>query len=482
MNGISPLSSNLPDEVSREAAIADFAKVGVKRERPLQEEALEAPDLKKTNLDPETSLVPVSMTIEAKSEPEDAFEMASSELNVPAVSYYSNLVGGSIQATSEQVLVPDPMVGLIIGRGGEQISRLQGESKCKIQMDQESLDQQYRICTLTGSLDAIALAKELINKVISNENDKAAMRGNLPTDTNCGGLHEMMIPGNLVARIIGKGGEIIKALQEETGAKIVIIQESREYAAEKPLRITGSPEAVEMARIRVEAVLANEMEKVGGGSAAGIRRGWATNNNNYTLTHAQTVCFEAGVQGQEVTEVISIPSSKVGLVMGRGGETIRQICMASGAHCQVDKNAPDGAREKNIVIKGRPGNVQKAKLMVSDKVGDLYVNYSDNHIGSDPVVSNPGLPSNGQNDYSQQWAEYYRSLGMLKEAEIIEQQMLGRGGGLGVAQVTSQPDYSAQWAEYYRSLGKYKEAEAIEAQMKIKGVEQTASNLFSSQY
>ena len=46
--------------------------------------------------------------------------------------------------------------------------------------------------------------------------------------------------------------------------------------------------------------------------------------------------------------------------------------------------------------------------MVSDKVGDLYVNYSNNHIGSDPVVSNPGPPGNGQNDYSQQWAEYYR--------------------------------------------------------------------------
>lgn len=31
-----------------------------------------------------------------------------------------------------------------------------------------------------------------------------------------------------------------------------------------------------------------------------------------------------------------------------------------------------------------------------------------------------------------------------------------------------QPDYSAQWAEYYRSIGKLKEAEAIEAQMKNK--------------
>ena len=38
----------------------------------------------------------------------------------------------------------------------------------------------------------------------------------------------MMIPGNLVARIIGKGGEVIKAIQEESGAKMVIIQQSKE--------------------------------------------------------------------------------------------------------------------------------------------------------------------------------------------------------------------------------------------------------------
>ena len=34
---------------------------------------------------------------------------------------------------------------------------------------------------------------------------------------------------------------------------------------------------------------------------------------------AETVCFKAGVLGQEVTEVISIIGSKVRLVMGRGG-------------------------------------------------------------------------------------------------------------------------------------------------------------------
>lgn len=31
-----------------------------------------------------------------------------------------------------------------------------------------------------------------------------------------------------------------------------------------------------------------------------------------------------------------------------------------------------------------------------------------------------------------------------------------------------QPDYSKQWAEYYRSIGKIDEAEAIENQIKAK--------------
>ncbi|ERL88331.1 hypothetical protein D910_05718, partial [Dendroctonus ponderosae] len=98
-------------------------------------------------------------------------------------------------------------------------------------------------------------------------------------------------------------------------------------------------------------------------------------------------------------------------------------------------------------------------------------------------------PSTGQPDYSLQWAEYYRSLGMVREAEVIEQQAKAKAAGAAVpgapaapqpgavtapagAQASAgaggQPDYSTQWAEYYRSMGKVKEAEAIEAQMKNK--------------
>ena len=43
----------------------------------------------------------------------------------------------------------------------------------------------------------------------------------------------------------------------------------------------------------------------------------------------------------------------------------------------------------------------------------------------------------------------------------------GMPGPGGVNPSTGQPDYSAQWADYYRSVGMLREAEAIEQQMRV---------------
>lgn len=49
----------------------------------------------------------------------------------------------------------DATFSTVIGRGGEQISRLQNESGCKIQMAPDSAGMPDRSCTLTGSREAI---------------------------------------------------------------------------------------------------------------------------------------------------------------------------------------------------------------------------------------------------------------------------------------------------------------------------------------
>ncbi|KRT81856.1 K Homology domain containing protein, partial [Oryctes borbonicus] len=62
-------------------------------------------------------------------------------------------IGGGPQL-NEDIKVPDKMVGLIIGRGGEQITRLQAESGCKIQMAPDSQGMPERICSLSGTREA----------------------------------------------------------------------------------------------------------------------------------------------------------------------------------------------------------------------------------------------------------------------------------------------------------------------------------------
>ena len=72
--------------------------------------------------------------------------------------------------------------------------------------------------------------------------------------------------------------------------------------------------------------------------------------------------------GGDKVEFVTVSSDKVGLVIGKGGETIKSINQASGAHCEIDKKAPPDATEKNFIIRGPPENVERARQMVLEKV------------------------------------------------------------------------------------------------------------------
>ena len=74
----------------------------------------------------------------------------------------------------------------------------------------------------------------------------------------------MNVPGHKVGLIIGRGGKTVKQLQERSGAKITIIQDSPKVAHEKPLRITGDPGAVEAAKELVTEILNRNVGDVGG--------------------------------------------------------------------------------------------------------------------------------------------------------------------------------------------------------------------------
>ncbi|CAG9853562.1 unnamed protein product [Phyllotreta striolata] len=501
--------------------------------------------------------------------------------------------GGPGGRNSIEIMIPGPKVGLIIGKGGETIKQLQEKSGAKMVVIQEGPNQEHeKPLVISGDPQKVEYAKQLVYDLIAEKEmknfNRAGGRGRNQgsndgySDFGGGGGDQMevLVPRPAVGVVIGKGGDMIKKIQAETGAKVQFQQARDEGPGDRRCFLSGNPKQVEMARQRIDELIDSVLQRDGGGGdngmggpmggmrggrgggrgrgghfggrggagGGGFDRGdrngggggdfganqWDDRRSGGAGGHQGGPGGSGG--GQEVVS-FTVPANKCGVIIGRGGETIKQINQQSGAYCELDRRSQNSnANEKIFLIKGDPESIETAKRIIQDKVqmplnfvsqngpAAMSTNMPTAYPGMAPQGYNPqnnwGMqagnyqqqqqwggqpqgaesqqappnsvqmnPSTGQPDYSMQWAEYYRSLGMHREAEIIEQQAKAKVAsgaaapgmpqsapvaGAASAAVASaagqgQADYSAQWAEYYRSIGKVKEAEVIEAQMKNKG-------------
>ena len=174
----------------------------------------------------------------------------------------------------------------------------------------------------------------------------------------------MRLPGNKCGLVIGKGGETIKKLSEQYGVKLVVIQETSTASnSDKPLRITGEPDKVARAK---EAVLALINPKDGPGSShqSGGKGGYSTNEYG-------SKSGGGGGGGSGSNEVfIKVPGDKAGIVIGKGGESVKEINRRSGAHVEIDKsqrNSSDSS-DKMFVIRGTNDQIQYAQQLIYEKI------------------------------------------------------------------------------------------------------------------
>jgi far upstream element-binding protein len=64
--------------------------------------------------------------------------------------------------------------------------------------------------------------------------------------------------------------------------------------------------------------------------------------------------------------IIPVPNDCVGLVIGKGGETIRNLQQESGAKIQVAKKEIPNSNLRNVFVEGPPEKYQKAKELIDD--------------------------------------------------------------------------------------------------------------------
>lgn len=500
--------------------------------------------------------------------------------------------GGVQDNHCETIEVPDNTVGLIIGRGGDQISNIQATSHCRVQMAPDSGGQSVRQCTLHGTQESIDKAKEMIFQIIERASNRPHGGGHMqgPDDGKFAGMNmfngggmarggqvtsEMLIPGPKCGLIIGKGGETIKSLQEKASVKMVMIQEDQQQTgAPKPLRISGDPEKVEYAKQLVEELL-NRNEQggmmggghpgMGGGMYGGGQGGYGGpggrsmgevivprgsvgliigkggemikklaadtgariqfKNDEPVDAEQRTAVIhgtvdQIGRATQLITDLVNrsqqngepdvfymhVPANKTGLVIGRGGDTIKSINAESGAHVELsrDDNNPN-APEKVFVIKGSAYQIHVATHLIRVKVGDIAAGtpippfhgpggqpaagatpnqfggaqpggYGQQAYGQQQQPAQGSWPQTGQYGANGQvqsgagsdpnaWNYYQQQQQMQTQPQQQQYQQPGQqSAGAQVNPSTGQPDYSQQWIEYYRSMGMHEQAAVIEAQ------------------
>ncbi|KAM7266241.1 hypothetical protein ACFE04_004138 [Oxalis oulophora] len=160
---------------------------------------------------------------------------------------------------------------------------------------------------------------------------------------------KIMIPNNKVGVLIGKAGETIRSLQNNSGAKIQITKDADvdPQSTTRPVEIVGDLASIEKAEILIKAVIA---EADAGGSSSSGGRGPAT-----------------GYSGRVSEQIeMPVPNEKVGLIIGKGGETIKGLQSRSGARIQLIPQQDDGSQERTVRISGSRKQIEMASVMIKD--------------------------------------------------------------------------------------------------------------------
>ena len=101
-----------------------------------------------------------------------------------------------------------------------------------------------------------------------------------------------------------------------------------------------------------------------------LLRSLADGGSGGAPTGANAMPFGGGAGDGEAVEVLTVPNAAIGAVIGRGGETIRELQTRTGCRVQVQREAdvPLGSTDRTVTLTGPAAAVAAAKISVLAQV------------------------------------------------------------------------------------------------------------------
>lgn len=295
-----------------------------------------------------------------------------------------------------RILVLSDMVGAIIGRAGGTIRQITQQSRARVDVHRkENAGSPEKVITIYGTAENCSTACQRIMEIMQQESNNTN-RGEIPL--------KILAHNNLIGRIIGKNGNTIKRIMEQTETKIAVssnIHDLSSFHLERIITVRGKIENIAKAEKMISAKLRQSYEN----DIALMSSQTYMYPGVHPMTMMSSTCTPGmmppppprgpqsgyGMYGpcmmgnypqnplplsadmQKETVYVHIPNSSVGAIIGTGGSTIRDMINASGASIKVaqpkDDPGAEKSNERKVCIIGTPEAQWKAQYMVFKKVG-----------------------------------------------------------------------------------------------------------------
>lgn len=207
------------------------------------------------------------------------------------------------------------MVGLIIGRSGENLRRVENATGARVQfLDGPEAGGSVRHCKISGTPAAKADARAEIFRIM--EENGPSQRGgagagarsqakasNQPALREGENSTQIMVPDRTVGLIIGRGGETIRDLQERSGCHINIVGENKSINGLRPVNLIGGAHASQLAKDLIMEIVDSDTRTLANPSQRDSGRAGAP---------------AASDQGGKMNDSIMVPGDAVGMIIGKG--------------------------------------------------------------------------------------------------------------------------------------------------------------------
>ncbi|KAI9317401.1 hypothetical protein BX666DRAFT_1936910 [Dichotomocladium elegans] len=154
-------------------------------------------------------------------------------------------------------LVSTKDAGVIIGRGGKNVSDIRELSAARVTISDIIPGAYERILTVSGSALAVAKAYALVAEKILSEMPPPE-DGQEPVLTI-----RLLVGDNRMGTLIGRGGSVIRSIQEQSHARVNASEEPLPMSTERTVTIAGTTEGVQSAIYQISAILADYPERPG---------------------------------------------------------------------------------------------------------------------------------------------------------------------------------------------------------------------------